>query len=150
MRFAFDILIELNILDSNWSEVIKQNHNYEAVLHGESLGPSLNLYTFWHSDQTQAKGNNLALFSNTDLDEAINQSLKTINEDEKKALLNKIQEIIHKEKPATRAPRRNAGICRGEKRSEAEKRGYTQSKPFFFAGYKPGQLRVKRQTELRQ
>jgi peptide/nickel transport system substrate-binding protein len=44
---------------------------YDAVLFGEVVGRTLDLYAFWHSSQRNDPGLNLALYANADADKAL-------------------------------------------------------------------------------
>ncbi len=66
--------VQVNILPDSTDDIVNQtikNRNYEALLFGNVLGPSSDLYAFWDSSQRFYPGLNLAIYSNPKVDAAI-------------------------------------------------------------------------------
>ncbi len=73
--------------------------NYEALLFGEIVNQSLDLFTFWHSSQVGSFKLNLSNFKNKELDKLIEENWNQ-EEERKKENFKKGKEIFQKEKPA--------------------------------------------------
>lgn len=73
--------------------------DYEALLFGEMINQSLDLYSFWHSSRAGSYRLNLSNYKNKELDKLIEENWN-IEEEKKKENLLKIREIFVKEKPA--------------------------------------------------
>ncbi len=66
--------IQVNIMPDSADDIANQtikNRDYEALLFGNVLGPSSDLYSFWDSSQRFYPGLNLAIYSNKNVDAAI-------------------------------------------------------------------------------
>jgi peptide/nickel transport system substrate-binding protein len=74
--------------------------NYDAVLFGEVVGPSLDLYAFWESSQRNAPGLNLALYANETTDTLLSQARATTDVTIRNNLYTQFAAIIKKDQPA--------------------------------------------------
>ena len=66
--------VQVNIMPDSATDIANQtikNRDYEALLFGNVLGPSSDLYSFWDSSQRFYPGLNLAIYSNPKVDAAI-------------------------------------------------------------------------------
>lgn len=54
-----------------FNQTILRPRSYDAILFGEVVGRSLDLYAYWHSSQRNDPGLNLALYANADADKAL-------------------------------------------------------------------------------
>lgn len=79
---------------------IIETRNYDALFFGEIIGQSADLYSFWHSSQTEPPGLNLSLFKNKELDQLIEETRSTLSKEKKLENFEKIKGIFEKEKPA--------------------------------------------------
>ncbi len=95
--------IKLNIQyidqDSIKEDVLKPR-NYEILLYGEILGGSSDPFSFWHSSQIKNPGLNLSLYSNKEVDQAIEKARKTNDKEEIQDLYKFIQGKIKDDMPA--------------------------------------------------
>ena len=73
---------------------------YDALLFGEVVGRTLDLFAFWHSSQRNDPGLNLAMYTNARADSFLAQARTTTNRKEREALYKSFVEIIKEEKPA--------------------------------------------------
>src|SRR3989338_4253480 len=73
---------------------------YDALLFGEVVGRTLDLFAFWHSSQRNDPGLNLAMYTNARADSFLAQARTTTNRKERETLYRSFVEIIKKEKPA--------------------------------------------------
>ena len=67
---------------------------YEALLFGQVLGVDPDPYAFWHSSQTRDPGQNLALYSNPDVDKLLEKIRQETDEGKRADLLVKFQQTI--------------------------------------------------------
>lgn len=79
--------------------IIKER-KYEILLFGHSLTMTPEPYFFWHSSQIKYPGLNLSLYENKDLDKLLEKASKEININERKKILEKIQNKIIEDIPA--------------------------------------------------
>ncbi|MGB9681108.1 MAG: ABC transporter substrate-binding protein [Minisyncoccia bacterium] len=73
--------------------------NYEALLFGEIVNQSLDLFTFWHSTQVGSYKLNLSNFRNKELDKLIEENWNK-EEEKEQEIFQKGKEIFRTEKPA--------------------------------------------------
>lgn len=80
-------------------DIIKPR-NYQAVLFGQVLGMIPDPLPFWHSSQKKDPGLNLSLYENKESDKLLEEARQTYDQEKRKELLEKFQEILIKESPA--------------------------------------------------
>lgn len=80
-------------------EIIRPR-NYEILLFGQSLRAIPDPFSFWHSDQVRDPGLNLTSFQDKEADELLEKNRKTLDEGERRLLLEKFQNILLKDQPA--------------------------------------------------
>lgn len=74
--------------------------NYEALLYSHILNAFPDLYTFWHSSQTDYPGLNLAGLADKDADELL-EKLRQVNDRDEQARLNReFEQLLKEELPA--------------------------------------------------
>ncbi len=74
--------------------------NYDALLFGEVVGRSLDLFAFWHSSQRDDPGLNIALYANAKMDKLLENARKEPDERERVSIYNKISKIMSNDTPA--------------------------------------------------
>ena len=84
---------------SELKSIIKER-NYDALLYGEALGSQPDLYPFWHSSQKNDPGLNLSEYENKDVDILLKDARETLDDREKQAKYEKLQDIIIEDTPA--------------------------------------------------
>ncbi len=72
---------------------------FEALLFGEALTLTPDLYFFWHSSQKKDPGLNLSLFDHKEVDRLLESVRESLNPEERMGNLQKVQEIISEELP---------------------------------------------------
>ncbi len=77
-----------------------QNRDYEALLFGNILGPSSDLYAFWDSSQRFSPGLNLAIYSNKAVDSLIESARTNLDNASRATQFQKIQNDILVDDPA--------------------------------------------------
>ncbi|MCL5733157.1 MAG: peptide ABC transporter substrate-binding protein [Patescibacteria group bacterium] len=105
-----------NILQSEWQSIGAQVNivslspddvsqavkyrNYQMFLFGNILNPPADLYAFWDSSESNYPGLNLALYSNTNVDNLIGKIRRESDPAARQILLNSLQEAIVSDAPA--------------------------------------------------
>ncbi|MBI3337148.1 MAG: peptide ABC transporter substrate-binding protein [Candidatus Staskawiczbacteria bacterium] len=84
---------------SELKSIIKER-NYDAFLYGEALGTEPDLYPFWHSSQKNDPGLNLSEYENKDIDILLKEARESLDNGEKQAKYEKLQDIIIEDAPA--------------------------------------------------
>lgn len=93
----------VNILTLSPEEIAERtikNREYQAILIGNFLSPTLDLFSFWHSNNRFYPGRNLSLYNSKEADDLIDTIRRNLNEGERKTQLQKLQEVIANDHPA--------------------------------------------------
>ena len=85
---------------SELNTVVLRPRNYEAILFGEVVGRSLDLFAFWHSSQRNDPGLNLSLYTNAKADRLLAEGRATINTHEREKLYEQFVELVAEDRPA--------------------------------------------------
>lgn len=78
---------------SELNSLVLRPRAYEAVLFGEVVGRSLDLFAFWHSSQRNDPGLNLALYTNSKADSLLTRARETTDREARLELYADFQEI---------------------------------------------------------
>lgn len=73
---------------------------YDAILFGEIVGRSLDLFAFWHSSQRNDPGLNLSLYTNAEADKKLASARAESNRLNREALFQEFAAILAKDTPA--------------------------------------------------
>ncbi|MSU73511.1 hypothetical protein EXS56_00020 [Candidatus Kaiserbacteria bacterium] len=74
--------------------------SYDAILFGEVVGRTADLFAFWHSSQRNDPGLNLALYTNLRVDSLLTQARTTNDPQEREKLYSQFAAAIIKDDPA--------------------------------------------------
>lgn len=74
--------------------------SYDALLFGEVVGRSLDLYAFWHSSQRSDPGLNLSLYTNAKADTLLSDARAEIDRRTREGLYNSFAEEVRDDMPA--------------------------------------------------
>lgn len=85
--------------DDFFNTVIRQR-NYEAVIFGNLLENPLDLFPFWHSSERFYPGLNLSIYSNKEVDRALEKIRQTDDNKERMQEFKKAVELIKSDNPA--------------------------------------------------
>ncbi|HXK32206.1 MAG TPA: ABC transporter substrate-binding protein [Candidatus Paceibacterota bacterium] len=98
---AMGVEININALDTSTleQEVIKPR-SYELLLFGQGLELFLDPFPYWHSSQIKDPGFNLSNYENKEADNLLAQARQTLDQEERKMLLEKFQNILIEDAPA--------------------------------------------------
>lgn len=85
---------------AEFNSTVLRPRQYDAVLFGEVVGRTLDLFAFWHSSQRNDPGLNLALYTNTRADKLLASARTEIDRDEREELYRSFSELINEDRPA--------------------------------------------------
>ena len=74
--------------------------SYDAILFGEVVGRTADLFAFWHSSQRNDPGLNLALYTNLRVDSLLSQARTTNDPEEREKLYSQFSTAVVKDDPA--------------------------------------------------
>ena len=74
--------------------------SYDAILFGEVVGRTADLFAFWHSSQRNDPGLNLALYTNLRVDSLLSQARTTNDPQEREKLYSQFSAALVKDNPA--------------------------------------------------
>src|SRR3989344_750564 len=74
--------------------------SYDAILFGEGVGRTLDLFAFWHSSQRNDPGLNLALYTNARADSLLARARGATNRNEREDLYSQFAEVVKEDRPA--------------------------------------------------
>ncbi len=93
--------VEVKIFDQgDLTQNVIRPRNYDALLFGEVIGRELDLYAFWHSSQRNDPGLNIALYTNVNVDQVLEDLRVTANEEERTALYRTFRTELKRDIPA--------------------------------------------------
>jgi len=84
----------------NIADATIPNRAYDALLFGNVLGPSSDLYSFWDSSESLSPGLNLSMYNNSNADSILESIRETSNDSSRMQQFVKIQNIITSDYPA--------------------------------------------------
>lgn len=85
---------------SDLTNTVIRPRDYQALLFGEVVGRSLDLFAFWHSSQRNDPGLNIALYANVKTDKLLADARKDASVRGRMAKLREFAEIVKTENPA--------------------------------------------------
>ncbi len=97
-----DIGIAVQVRTVEWAAFINEFVNkgsFDAVILGWTITPDPDLYQVWHSSQAVAGGLNFTGFVSKDLDVLLEEGRRTQNEDLRRQLYYRVQELLDEEQP---------------------------------------------------
>ena len=98
---AVGIQIDVHVYPiSELNAAVIRPRAYDAILFGEVVGRSLDLFAFWHSSQRNDPGLNLAMYTNVSADTILAKARGTTNRRERESLYESFAETIREERPA--------------------------------------------------
>ncbi|OPY78013.1 MAG: Oligopeptide-binding protein AppA precursor [Syntrophorhabdus sp. PtaU1.Bin153] len=103
-RRLSEIGIQVKIRVIEWASFINQfidKRNFEAVILGWSIPQDPDLFDIWHSSKQGPKELNFISFENKEVDDLLVKARHTLNQEERKRSIYRIQEILAEEQPYT-------------------------------------------------
>jgi len=98
-----DVGVQTNIITVGSRQIVRdalKDRTYQVLIYGEMIGADPDLYSFWHSSQSEYPGLNLAKFSDRDADKLLEDARTTLDTDLRAKLYKKFQDILVKDLPA--------------------------------------------------
>ncbi len=112
-----DLTATANLIKSQWAAIgvqvtvkvfeagdLNQNiiipRKYDALLFGESVGNSLDLYPFWHSSERNYPGFNIAMYVNASADKLLSDARATLDDTTRLEKYSAFDQIIQNDVPA--------------------------------------------------
>ena len=96
--------IKVHIRVMEWTTLIHQfimKRRFEAVLLGWAVVPDPDLYDIFHSSKIKPPGLNFIGYSNPELDKLLEKGRNTLNQEERKKIYFRVQEILAEDQPYT-------------------------------------------------
>ncbi|MBX4200696.1 peptidoglycan-binding protein [Candidatus Parcubacteria bacterium] len=94
------VSVTINAASISELKTIIKNRSYDALLYGETLGMEPDIYPFWYSSQKIDPGLNLSEYENKDADKLLKDARQAVDENQKTAALEKLQQMILADAPA--------------------------------------------------
>jgi peptide/nickel transport system substrate-binding protein len=95
--------VQVNVLPASANDIVGttiKNRDYEALLFGNVLGPSSDLYSFWDSSQRFSPGLNLAIYSNTKVDNDVESARQNADDASRTQQFTDAEQRIAADNPA--------------------------------------------------
>lgn len=94
-----DVAVQIYPL-SDFNNTVLRPRNYDAILFGEVISRSGDLFAFWHSSQRNDPGLNLALYANAKADTILTRARASSSKEERDTLYQQFLDLLSKDKPA--------------------------------------------------
>ena len=93
--------VELKIFEiGDLNQNVIRPRKYDALFFGQIISRESDLFAFWHSSQRNDPGLNIALYTNTKVDELLEEALTTLDEKERLKKYAQFEEEIKRDSPA--------------------------------------------------
>jgi peptide/nickel transport system substrate-binding protein len=96
---GIDVSVQVYPL-SEFNTTVLRPREYDAILFGQVIGRSLDLFAFWHSSQRNDPGLNLALYANSKTDKVLASARAELNKATREGLYHSFSETVAEDKPA--------------------------------------------------
>ncbi|HUO50210.1 MAG TPA: ABC transporter substrate-binding protein [Candidatus Paceibacterota bacterium] len=85
---------------SDFNNTILRPRNYDAILFGEVVGRTADLFAFWNSSQRNDPGLNLAMYANSQADALLSQARSSEDDVTRTKLLDQFAQLVRHDQPA--------------------------------------------------
>ncbi|WKZ28883.1 MAG: peptide ABC transporter substrate-binding protein [Patescibacteria group bacterium] len=99
LALGVDVIVTA-IPASEIHRTVIRSRDYDALLYGQLLGSDLDPYPFWHSSQIQDPGLNLAMFSDSAADQALETARRTADPAARNQAYTKFLSSLSEQQPA--------------------------------------------------
>jgi len=96
---GIDVSVQVYPL-TEFNTTVLRPRSYDAVLFGEVIGRSLDLFAFWHSSQRNDPGLNFSLYANSSVDKELASARAELNRSQREKLYTSFAETIANDNPA--------------------------------------------------
>lgn len=96
------ITVDIRIVE--WATFLKEfifPGNFDATILGWSGGPEPDQFNIWHSSKTAPRELNFVRYTNQEVDDLLEQGRRTFDQDKRKQIYDRFQEILAEEQPYT-------------------------------------------------
>lgn len=97
-----DIGIEVKVRTVEWAAFLKEfldKSNFDAVVMGWTIPQDPDIFNVWHSSKAVPGGLNFIGYKNPELDKLLVQGRHVIDQEKRKVIYDKVQEILHEDQP---------------------------------------------------
>ncbi|MBE0596538.1 MAG: peptide-binding protein, partial [Desulfuromonadales bacterium] len=97
-----DVGIEVKLRVIEWASFLKEfvdPGNFDALIMGWTIPPDPDAYDVWHSSKTGKGMLNFINYKNDEVDALLEQGRRTLDQDERKKIYGRFQEILGQEQP---------------------------------------------------
>lgn len=93
--------VDVKVFDiSDLNQNVIHPRKYDALLFGESIGRTLDLYSFWHSSERNDPGLNIALYTSSKVDKLLTDARNTNDMEKRLAIYQSFELEVEKDIPA--------------------------------------------------
>ncbi len=98
---SIGIVVDVHVYPlSELNTIVIRPRAYDAILFGEVVGRTVDLFAFWHSSQRSDPGLNVSMYANSKTDSLLTQARATDNKKDRARLYTQFASIINADKPA--------------------------------------------------
>ncbi|HMM37958.1 MAG TPA: peptide-binding protein [Desulfovibrio sp.] len=97
-----DVGVEARIRTVEWAAFIKEFVNkgrFDALVLGWNITQDPDIYDVWHSSKAEPGGLNFVHYRNPELDELLEEGRRTLDQNRRKRIYGRVQEILHEDQP---------------------------------------------------
>jgi peptide/nickel transport system substrate-binding protein len=97
-----EIGIEVKIRTVEWASFLKEfvdKGRFDAVILGWSIPQDPDIYDVWHSSKAVPGGLNFVGYQSPELDDLLEQGRRTLDQNERKKIYDRLQEVLHRDQP---------------------------------------------------
>jgi len=97
-----DLGIKVEIRTVEWAAFIKEfvdKGRFDAIILGWNIVQDPDLYDVWHSSKAQPGGLNFVGYKNPELDDLLERGRRLLDQQKRKPLYDRVQEILHQDQP---------------------------------------------------
>jgi len=91
--------VEIEAISLEQAANLIKNREFEALFYGQAVGGDPDVFAFWHSGQTGARGLNIAGYNNKEADSLLQKARSSNSLEERKESYHKFQEIWGQDLP---------------------------------------------------
>lgn len=96
--------VAVDIRTVEWAAFTKEflnKGNFEATILGWNILQDPDIFTVWHSSQFPPTGLNVTYYKNEELDRLLVEGRTTLDQEKRKRIYDRVQEILHEDQPYT-------------------------------------------------
>lgn len=94
------IAVEIRIME--WATFVNEfihKGDFEAIILGWNILQDPDIYDVWHSSKAVEGGLNHTYYKNKEVDELLEAGRRTLDQEERKRIYDRLQEVLHEEQP---------------------------------------------------